>query len=310
MVRKSAVNISINSKDNKEYIIRDNNMIVIGRFVILELDKENKRCNIRLNFYKDNNKQLLKASLNMLVDAVFKEVEIEKINIFTIDTIELNPFLELGFVLEGILSNSIYVKGKYYNEICLGLNRAEYNIGEKMNYIRIQVDGYLIRELTINDADQMVEYYKRNKEHLKHFEPKRENSFYTKEVQKELLAESYKQFLNGTTVDLGIFEEDKIIGKIKLSNIVYGILDSGILGYSIDKDYEGKGIMTKSIKEAMKYYFDEMELHRVEASVLIDNERSKNVLKRCGFEVLGENKDYLFIDNKWRSHITFYKINN
>jgi len=33
------------------------------------------------------------------------------------------------------------------------------------------------------------------------------------------------------------------------------------------------------------------------------------VLKACGFSELGINSSYLFINGKWRDHITFYRIN-
>ena len=105
-----------------------------------------------------------------------------------------------------------------------------------------------------------------------------------------------------------IFKDEKFIGKIKLSNIVYGIFKSGILGYSIDKDEQGKGYMKESVKLMMDYAFSECELHRIEASALVDNEKSIGVLKSCGFKILGVNKNYLLINGKWRDHVTYYII--
>ena len=149
----------------------------------------------------------------------------------------------------------------------------------------------LIRNFTPDDAQDLLEYYLRNKDHLKDFEPVRDASFFTYEMQKEILLESYRQLMTGVGSDLGIYKDNKIIGKAKISNIVYGVLKSGILGYSIDKEYEGKGYM----KEAINL-------------VLTTNERSKGVLLSCGFEEVGINKKYLYINGKWSDHITFYKI--
>ena len=53
--------------------------------------------------------------------------------------------------------------------------------------------------------------------------------------------------MTGVCSDLGIYLSGKLIGKIKISNIVYGVFKSGILGYAIDKDYEGMGYMKESI---------------------------------------------------------------
>ena len=114
--------------------------------------------------------------------------------------------------------------------------------------------------------------------------------------------------MTGDGSDLGIYIDGKLIGKVKISNIVYGIFKSGILGYSIDKDYEGKGYMKEAVLLVLKYAKEYLDLHRIEASVLTSNLRSKGLLIACGFEEVGLNKKYLYINGKWSDHITFYKI--
>ena len=66
--------------------------------------------------------------------------------------------------------------------------------------------------------------------------------------------------------------------------------------------------MKETVNMVVNYAFNELGLHRIEASALVDNERSKNVLNGCGFEELGRNKNYLFINGKWHDHITFYMV--
>ena len=114
--------------------------------------------------------------------------------------------------------------------------------------------------------------------------------------------------MTGVGSDLGIYKDNKLIGKAKISNIVYGVLKSGILGYSIDKEYEGKGYMKEAINLVLEYAKEYLDLHRIEASVLTTNERSKGLLLSCGFEEIGINKKYLYINGKWSDHVTFYKI--
>ena len=66
--------------------------------------------------------------------------------------------------------------------------------------------------------------------------------------------------------------------------------------------------MKEAINLVLNYAKEYLDLHRLEASVLTTNERSKGVLLACGFEKVGINKKYLYINGKWRDHITFYKI--
>ncbi|MGL5244001.1 MAG: GNAT family N-acetyltransferase [Sarcina sp.] len=292
----------------EEYIIKDVLGITIGRFYILELDHLNRRANIRLKFYKEQNYNLLKETLKFLLKVIFKDREIFKINILASDDLNINSFLDLGFLLEGIISDSIYKNGIYKSELIFGININDFQDGIRINQFEIIGKKIILKNLTPEYTEEILRYYVRNEKHLRNFEPSRDNSFYTYETQKNLLIESYKQFMDGSTLDLGIFKDDKLIGKIKVSNIVYGVFRSAFIGYSIDKEQQGHGYMLEAVNLICNYAFNEMDLHRIEASTLIDNIKSQKVLEKCGFKKIGLNEKYLFINGKWRDHLTFYKI--
>lgn len=308
MDNQKGVNIELIKGTLDDYIIKDKDKIVIGRFTITELDKENKKCNLKLKFYREDNYDLLKITLEAILKAVFKNNNIFKANVTVSENINLKPFLDSGFILEAIFTDNIFLKGCFYDELSFGINRNDYLCSSRANIVELIGKNVVIRNFTPDDAQELLEYYIRNKEHLREFEPVRDNSFFTYEVQKELLLESYRQLMTGVCSDLGIYLSGKLIGKIKISNIVYGVFKSGILGYAIDKDYEGMGYMKESINLILDYAKDYLDLHRLEASVLATNERSKGVLLSCGFEEIGLNKKYLYINGKWSDHITFYKI--
>ena len=272
MDNQKKVNIELIKGTLDDYIVKDKDKIVIGRFTITELDKENKKCNLKLKFYREDNYDLLKITL------------------------------------EAIFTDNIFTKGSFYDELSFGINRNEYLNAGRNNIVEIQGKNISIRNFTPDDAQELLEYYLRNKEHLREFEPVRDASFFTYETQKEILLESYRQLMTGSGSDLGIYIGDKLIGKAKISSIVYGVFKNGILGYSIDKEYEGRGYMKEAINLVLEYAKEYLDLHRIEASALTTNERSKGVLLACGFEEVGVNKKYLYINGKWSDHITFYKI--
>lgn len=308
MDNQKEVNIELIKGTLDDYIVKDKDKIVIGRFTITELDKENKKCNLKLKFYREDNYDLLKSTLDSILKAVFKDKNIFKANVVVSENINLKPFLDSGFTLEAIFTDNIFTKGNFYDELSFGINRNEYLNSGRSNIVEIEGENILIRNFTPDDAQELLEYYLRNKEHLRDFEPVRDASFYTYETQKGILLESYRQLMTGTGSDLGIYIGDTLIGKAKISSIVYGVFKSGILGYSIDKEYEGKGYMKEAINLVLSYAKEYLDLHRIEASALTTNERSKGVLLSCGFEEVGINKKYLYINGKWRDHITFYKI--
>ncbi|MCQ2969145.1 MAG: GNAT family N-acetyltransferase [Clostridium sp.] len=291
-----------------DYVIKDKDKIVMGRFTICELDKENKRSTIRFKFYRENNYELLKVSIDIILRTIFKDGNINKVNFLLSEISDISAFLDLGFTLESILSENLMVNGVIVDELGLGITRNEYISSVKNNIVYIKGSKIIVRNFTPADAEELTDYYIRNTEHLRAFEPTRDKNFYEVDMQRRTLIESYKQLMVGTGMDLGIYLNGKLIGKIKVSNIVQGIFKSAIIGYSIDKEHEGKGYMKEAVLLVEKYCKQYLDLHRLEASVLVDNNKSKRVLLKSGFEELGVNKKYLYINGKWRDHITFYKI--
>lgn len=301
------VKILLASGSKKDYIIKDSMGIAIGRFTILELNQNDQRSSIRLKFYKEN-KALLEEALEIIARVIFNKKDIYKLNIFVSENINVGAFLDVGFVLEGILGNNVVSNGIHKDELLFGIDKQCFKEGLKMIDIELNSNRLKLKILNPSYAQTMLDYYVQNKEHLQEVEPARDNSFYTLDNQKNILLESYKQYLNGTSLDMGIFIDEKLIGKIKLSNIVYGVFKSAFVGYSIDKEQQGKGYMKEALNLVLEYAFDVMGIHRIEASTLLDNEKSKSVLRKSGFEEVGINRKYLFINGQWRDHITFYKI--
>lgn len=305
MKKNLGVDINLANGKSREYIIRDESGINIGRIFILEILEKYKSCSLRLNFYKsyDNSEEYLKKILKEFIQLLFRK-NICKINIIASENINFKAFIDLGFDLEGVITN------KECNEFLFGLDIDSFRKKSIHKDLTLKGKHILLRVLNPTNCEELLDYYIRNKSHLEKFEPTREKEFYTFDFQRKVLIDSYSQYLNGKSIELGIYKEDKFIGKIKVSNIVMGVFKNAIIGYSIDKDYQGNGYMKEAVKIVTEYCFKELGLHRVEASTLVDNEKSKHVLLKCGFKELGINKEYLFIDGKWRDHITFYTVNN
>ncbi|URZ02641.1 GNAT family N-acetyltransferase [Clostridium felsineum] len=311
MLKGKYINITKVNGVDREYLITDKYGITVGRIFIVDLSKVNRFCMFRIKIYKqdENVNTYVKDILDTFMEFLFKSNDINKINIIVDEEINTQPFVESGCAFEGVINQSIVEKGVLKDEFIFGINHKNYN-SDRINVFKLRGKNVTLKVLTPEDAESMLQYYIRNKEHLKPFEPEREESFYTFEAQKQMLIENYKQFINGDGTNFGIYNDNKLIGKIQISGTIYGVFKSGIIGYSIDKDYQGRGYMKESVKITEAYAFGVMNLHRVEASTLVDNLRSQKVLLGCGFEKLGLNKNYLFINGKWQDHITFYRTNN
>ncbi len=307
MVKEQYITVDLVKGSKNEYIIRDKNGITIGRVFIIELSDKNKYCSFRIKFYKSSY-ELLKESLEVFLRSLFKNMNVHKVNVIADEEINIMAFTDLGFKLEGIVSNSVIDNNVYKDEILFGIDFDVFKNEHRYRELEISGINIDISVLTPNDAEDVLKYYIKNKEYLKPFEPDREENFYTLPVQKRNLIESYKQFLNGDSVNFGIYKNERLIGKVQISNIVMGVFKNAFVGYSIDENEQGKGYMKEALKLVCKYAVDEIGLHRLEASTLLDNEKSQRVLKACGFKELGISEKYLFINGQWKDHKIFYNV--
>lgn len=311
MSSEREVSISNATDEVNKYIIRDSSGIIVGRFIILDLDNENKGVIIKLKFYKsgrDANKTLQDA-LKLMLSNLIKSKGLHKVNIICDEKISLTPFTNLGFQLEGYVSDSILTKFKYEGSLLFGIVEEEFYNNSYKKELAIQGNKISIRVLNSDDASDLLEYYTRNKDFLSKFEPHRDEEFYTVEVQKQSLIENYKEFIKGEGAHFGIYKSEKMIGRIRIYNIVHGVFRSAFIGYSMDEQYQGNGYMKEAVSLVVTYAYEELGLHRIEATTLVDNEKSQRVLKACGFNELGICKEYLHINGKWRDHVIFYKNN-
>ncbi|HEY9815175.1 MAG TPA: GNAT family N-acetyltransferase [Candidatus Obscuribacterales bacterium] len=94
----------------------------------------------------------------------------------------------------------------------------------------------------------------------------------------------------------------QIIGVVNLSQIFYRAFQSAYLGYYADAYFAGQGLMAEGLHLAINHAFYTLKLHRLEANIQPDNQKSINLVKRLGFRKEGFSPRYLQLNGKWRDH--------
>jgi len=97
-------------------------------------------------------------------------------------------------------------------------------------------------------------------------------------------------------------ESRELAGVININEIVRGSFRSGYLGYYAFAPHNGRGYMTRGLRAVVSRAFRQSRLHRLEANIQPDNEASRRLVKRLGFELEGYSPRYLKIAGKWRDH--------
>jgi ribosomal-protein-alanine N-acetyltransferase len=162
-------------------------------------------------------------------------------------------------------------------------------------------------------APRVAAFYRRNRDHLRPWEPARPEAFFTDMFWRAQLAHSRREFADGTSLRMQIVRRDdpsdEVIGVCTLSNVVRGVFQACHLGYALSVDALGAGLMTEAVGSVVDYAFAGMALNRVMANYMPENERSGRVLRRLGFVVEGYARDYILINGRWRDHILTSKVN-
>ena len=96
--------------------------------------------------------------------------------------------------------------------------------------------------------------------------------------------------------------DDRIIGMANLSQIFRGNLQGAYLGFWASAEFAGQGYMSEGLQLVLRYAFKRLRLHRLEANVQPENEKSKALIKRSGFRYEGFSPRYLKVGGKWRDH--------
>ena len=138
-------------------------------------------------------------------------------------------------------------------------------------------------------------------------------------AQDETSRGSYRYKLRRYTEDarddkahaLFVFREsdDALVGGVTLSNIRRGVAQTASLGYWAGQMHTGNGYISAAVRAVVRYAFEDLDLHRVEAACQPDNVPSRRVLEKCGFTHEGVARAYLKINGAWRDHLLFAIVN-
>jgi [ribosomal protein S5]-alanine N-acetyltransferase len=93
-----------------------------------------------------------------------------------------------------------------------------------------------------------------------------------------------------------------IAGVVNINNIIRGRFQNGSLSYAAFAPTAGQGYMSEGLALVLRYAFQQLRLHRLEANIQPGNHASRQLVQRLGFRREGYSPDMLFIDGAWRDH--------
>ena len=120
-----------------------------------------------------------------------------------------------------------------------------------------------------------------------------------------MVRELRRQARHGRALPFAVTLDDRFVGQMTVSNIIGGSARWAQVGYWIDQDEAGHGVMPVALAMAVDHCLFEIGLHRVEVAIRPENTASLRVVHKLGFREFGYAERYLHIDGDWRDHRLF-----
>ena len=145
----------------------------------------------------------------------------------------------------------------------------------------IHTERLILKEMTVDDAQVLFEM-RSHPELMKYIDRPKPNSI--ADIY-ELIEKMRQMKIKGEGISWGIYRKenpDLNIGNIGLFRIIAEHYRAEI-GYMLQTNEHQKGIMLEAIQEVIKYGFEKMKLHSIEANINPENTASRKLLEKAGF---------------------------
>lgn len=177
-----------------------------------------------------------------------------------------------------------------------------------MRLPRLTTNRCSLRLAEPQDLPEVLRYWRENGSR---YSPALPSALLTEAYWEERILQAFRELQAGTTCKLYVFERERprIAGTITFTDITRGFQHQCALGYGLSGEHEGRGLMTEAASRAIELVFDELKLHRIEATYRESNLRSARLLDRLGFQCEGLLRDAMWVDGRWESQILAARLN-
>jgi len=162
------------------------------------------------------------------------------------------------------------------------------------------------------DYEAWADLRENSREHLSPWEPSWNPDHLLRRNYKHRLSVLKKQTVKDQGYFFHIFRQpgERLIGAVNVMRLQRSVSQSGQLGYWLGEGFSGQGHGRAAVERVCEFCYRDLGLHRLEAAVQADNERSIALLSGLGFQAEGIARGYLKIDGRWRDHIIYARLSS
>ena len=170
----------------------------------------------------------------------------------------------------------------------------------------------LLRPLTPADFDAWREVRVRSRDWLVKWEPRplpgQPDATEDRRVFAARCGARERERQLGSGYGYGIFigpERETFAGEINLGTVQRGPYQNAYVGYWIDEKAAGNSYVPEAFVVLCRFAFDDLALHRLQASIIPRNTPSHRVVEKLGLRNEGTAVRYLQINGVWEDHVRY-----
>lgn len=160
-----------------------------------------------------------------------------------------------------------------------------------------------VRLLRADDADSVYDLTIRNRESLAPWMSWIDRVIDVSDTY-AFLRSAEREAYEHTAFKAGIWRHGTLVGCMDLHDIDWTNGHARI-GYWLDKDHTGHGIMTRAVHLLTEYAFEALDLHRIEIHVATENHRSRRIPERLSFTLEGELRQVQRLRGAYYDHALY-----
>ena len=176
--------------------------------------------------------------------------------------------------------------------------------------LRIETERLTLRPPIHADFRAWAALRRASNDYLRPWEPTWAEDHLTRKAFTNRVYWAQRSVSSGNAMPLFLIRrsDQNLVGAITLDNIRRGPAQSGTLGYWTGEPFARQGYMREAIEATVHQAFTRLDLSRIEAACLPENQASRGLLEKAGFKYEGVAQSYLQIDGRWRTHVLYASL--
>lgn len=183
------------------------------------------------------------------------------------------------------------------------------SLGRPTAPMRLYGRRVILRPLVAKDFDAWSRIRLDNEEWLLPWEPKRQPGFPDPANDRAAFEMRCNARSRDRSADsayaFGVFVDQHLVGEVNVNHVLRGSLQSGTIGYWIDRHHAGQAYIAEAVAVLLRFCFEQLRLHRIEICIVPRNVNSRRVVEKLRLRCEGLAERYLEINGAWEDHLRY-----